>query len=68
MYAGDIQVRYAFLHGEDAGYQGMARYYQDYLVSRGRMTRLSPRDGAPPRRGTDGARPTTGRSLESQVR
>lgn len=47
MYAGDIQVRYAFLHGEDAGYQGMARYYQDYLVSRGRMTRLSPRDGAP---------------------
>lgn len=47
IYTGDIQIRYAFLYGEDAGYQGMARYYEDYLVSRGWMTRLSPKDGTP---------------------
>jgi hypothetical protein len=27
----DYTVRYAFLSGKDASYQGMARYYQDYL-------------------------------------
>ncbi len=27
----DYTIRYAFLSGEDAGYSGMARYYQSYL-------------------------------------
>lgn len=31
-YRGDLQVRYHFLHGEDASYSGMARLYQQQLV------------------------------------
>ncbi|WP_091014927.1 DUF5696 domain-containing protein [Paenibacillus amylolyticus] len=31
-YRGDIQVRYHFLHGEDASYSGMARLYQQQLI------------------------------------
>ncbi|CAM3367762.1 DUF5696 domain-containing protein [Marinicrinis lubricantis] len=31
----DFTVRYAFLSGEDASYQGMARYYQQYLLNTG---------------------------------
>lgn len=31
-YRGDIQVRYHFLHGEDASYSGMARLYQRKLI------------------------------------
>ncbi|WP_366345842.1 DUF5696 domain-containing protein [Paenibacillus amylolyticus] len=31
-YRGDIQVRYHFLHGEDASYSGMARLYQRQLI------------------------------------
>ena len=34
-YRGDIQVRYHFLHGEDASYSGMARLYQQQLVDGG---------------------------------
>jgi len=37
----DIVVRYKFLQNEDASYSGMARAYQDYLVSRGVLSRLS---------------------------
>lgn len=28
----DLTVRYAFLNGKDASYQGMAKYYQQYLA------------------------------------
>ncbi|WP_339303329.1 DUF5696 domain-containing protein [Paenibacillus sp. FSL R5-0519] len=31
-YRGDVQVRYHFLHGEDASYSGMARLYQQKLI------------------------------------
>lgn len=31
-FRGDIQVRYHFLHGEDASYSGMARLYQKQLI------------------------------------
>ncbi|OME99414.1 hypothetical protein BK124_07375 [Paenibacillus amylolyticus] len=31
-FRGDIQVRYHFLHGEDASYSGMARLYQQQLI------------------------------------
>ncbi|MET3937421.1 hypothetical protein ABIC22_000233 [Paenibacillus sp. PvP094] len=34
-FRGDIQVRYHFLHGEDASYSGMARLYQQQLVDGG---------------------------------
>lgn len=37
----DIVIRYSFLHGEDASYSGMARTYQDYLVSTGVLTGLA---------------------------
>ncbi|SFF08551.1 hypothetical protein SAMN05216378_5034 [Paenibacillus catalpae] len=29
----DFVVRYAFLNGEDASYQGMASYYKEYLIN-----------------------------------
>ena len=35
----DIRIRYAFLHGEDAGYAGMARTYRQRLVDRGVLVR-----------------------------
>ncbi len=31
----DREVRYFFLHGEDANYSGMARAYRDYLIENG---------------------------------
>lgn len=33
-YEGDYVIRYSFLSGDDAGYVGMAKLYQDYLVKR----------------------------------
>ena len=42
IYQGDIQVRFKFLVGEDADYVGMARSYQEYLVSQGHLRRLEP--------------------------
>lgn len=34
-FAESYTVRYGFLHGEEADYSGMARYYQDYLKEQG---------------------------------
>lgn len=45
--ASDIVVRYAFLHGEDSDYSGMARYYQKYLVKTGELDRLDMSGGVP---------------------
>lgn len=33
----DYVVRYVFLSGEEASYQGMAKYYQQYLAERGML-------------------------------
>lgn len=47
IYRGEIRLRYQFLHGQDAGYQGMARRYQEYLASRQQITRLRASDSLP---------------------
>lgn len=39
IYQGDFVIRYAFLEGEKAGYVGMARYYQNYLLEKGILQR-----------------------------
>ena len=45
VFPGDvITVRYKFLYGEDASYSGMARFYRQYLVETGMLTR---RESAP---------------------
>lgn len=46
-YEGDIQIRYSFLYGEDADYVGMARFYQDYLVERYGLQRVSAGESIP---------------------
>lgn len=46
-YLGDITVRYTFLYGEEATYSGMARYYQDYLISRGQLSQRRHGEGIP---------------------
>lgn len=40
MYQGNLQVRYAFLHGDDADYSGMASLYRSYLVQRYGLQKL----------------------------
>jgi hypothetical protein len=40
-HQGDLQVRYFFLEGEDAGYAGMARRYRQYLEDRGDLAPLA---------------------------
>ena len=47
IFDGDIKVRYAFLSGADASYAGMARYYREYLVNRGKMRRIEPQENIP---------------------
>ncbi|MFC5529468.1 DUF5696 domain-containing protein [Cohnella yongneupensis] len=37
----DYAVRYAFLSGEDASYQGMAKYYQQYLQQKNGLPKQS---------------------------
>ena len=44
-FTGPITMRYFFLTGEDAGYMGMARAYQSYLVERGELTPITPGPG-----------------------
>lgn len=43
----NFSVRYAFLHGEEADYTGMAHYYQDYLVEQGAFTKQEQSDEIP---------------------
>ncbi|MFW5985328.1 MAG: DUF5696 domain-containing protein, partial [Halanaerobiaceae bacterium] len=43
----DLSVRYSFLEEEKADYSGMARNYQDYLVDKYDLKRLSSRDNIP---------------------
>lgn len=35
----DFKVRYVFLNGEDASYEGMARYYRSYLLDGGALAK-----------------------------
>jgi len=41
LFLEDMVVRYTFLQDDDASYAGMARTYQDYLVSKGVLSRMS---------------------------
>lgn len=43
----NIRIRYAFLHGEEANYVGMGRYYHSYLQEKQGMTRLDPAENVP---------------------
>jgi hypothetical protein len=43
----DIQVRYMFLHGEDANYVGMARRYREYLIRRAGLKQRTGTDAYP---------------------
>lgn len=47
MYRGGIKLRYAFLAGEPADYVGMAKYYQDYLVSKHKLAKLEASEDTP---------------------
>lgn len=46
-YRGDIQVRYHFLHGEDASYSGMARLYQQQLIEQDVLKPLAEQTALP---------------------
>jgi hypothetical protein len=41
-YTGDFKLRYGFLTGSEADYNGMARVYREYLTDRGILTPLAP--------------------------
>lgn len=43
----DFTIRYAFLSGEEAGYAGMARYYQQRLVRQGVLDKLERQEELP---------------------
>ncbi|MFD0713259.1 DUF5696 domain-containing protein [Paenibacillus sp. GCM10027626] len=47
MYEGLLQVRYAFLHGDDADYSGMAAYYRSYLTKRYGLQKLDTNSDTP---------------------
>lgn len=47
IYDGNIRIRYAFLSGNDANYTGMAHYYQNYLVNKYKMERMTPKESIP---------------------
>ena len=43
-YAGDYQIRYIMLSGDDASYVGMAKEYREYLEDKGVLTKLTEKD------------------------
>ncbi|WP_438431219.1 DUF5696 domain-containing protein [Gorillibacterium sp. sgz500922] len=47
LFKGDITVRYSFLQGEDASYSGMARLYQNKLVTDQKLKPLQAQNGLP---------------------
>jgi len=47
VYQGNFRIRFAFLDGEDANYMGMANYYKDYLVARGVLEKIEPKENIP---------------------
>ncbi|HHV96860.1 MAG TPA: hypothetical protein GXX37_10385 [Clostridiaceae bacterium] len=47
-YQKDIVIRFAFLHGEKAGYIGMAEYYRNYLIEKGMLgKKIEPKSNIP---------------------
>jgi len=46
-YDGDISVRYAFLNGETADYNGMANYYRNYLIKKYDIQKIEPKENRP---------------------
>ncbi|MEO3946631.1 DUF5696 domain-containing protein [Gorillibacterium sp. CAU 1737] len=47
LYSGDIRVRFSFLSGEEASYAGMARHYQNLLVSENKLQALTDEKSLP---------------------
>lgn len=47
IYGGSFQIRYSFLTGDDADYMGMAKWYQNYLVDKGKLTKKKVDDEIP---------------------
>lgn len=45
--SGDILIRYAFLYENEAGYVGMARYYQEYLEKTQGLQQMGSADSIP---------------------
>jgi len=46
-FRGNITVRYGFLYGNEAGWEGMAASYRELLIGQGRLTRLEEAPAAP---------------------
>lgn len=46
-FRGRITVRYGFLRGKEATWEGMAAAYRDLLIGRGQLTKLEDRPAAP---------------------
>lgn len=47
IFVGDIQLRFAFLYGDEATYTGMAHEYQSYLLSRYDLDRVDVDESVP---------------------
>lgn len=47
IYQGDIKIRYSFLNGDNANYNGMAEVYRNYVMERYNINKLTPKKDIP---------------------